>query len=90
MVVEAGLPEAHKTGCYFCPLQPKKKWIELYKKHKGLWDLAVKLEQNSIRWKFLNGKAIDEKMDIWMQEEKLTSRQLDLPGVGISGRTVIG
>lgn len=83
LIIAAGLPKAHKTGCYFCSLQPKRQWIELYKEHRNLWDAAVKLEQNSILWNFLNGKNIDEKMDIWMQEEKLISRQLDLPGVGI-------
>lgn len=83
LIVEAGLPEAHKTGCYFCPLQPKNQWIRLYNEHRELFDLAVELEEHSIRWRYLNGMKIKDKMRGWIAEEEFNARQLDLPGIGI-------
>lgn len=83
LIIKAGLPEAHKTGCYFCPLQPKSQWIRLYKEHRELFDLAVKLEERSVRWRYLNGMKIKDKMSGWIAEEEFNARQLVLPEVGI-------
>lgn len=76
IISQAGLPPAHKTGCFICPLQPKAHWINLYKYHPDLWRRAVKLEKNSSGITFIQGFTIEEKMEKWIKiEEKLRFTQ---------------
>lgn len=71
LIREAGLPPAHKTGCYFCPMQRKAQWIDLHDRHPDLWARSVALEEHSKRWKFLsNGRTIAEQMSIWKSDGK--------------------
>lgn len=81
LIAQAGLPPAHKTGCWFCPFQPKRQWIELYDNHPDLWQKAVDLEWNSTHWKFSsNGISLEAQMEKWL----LPRRQLvlDFPSGG--------
>jgi 3'-phosphoadenosine 5'-phosphosulfate sulfotransferase (PAPS reductase)/FAD synthetase len=77
LIAEAGLPEAHKTGCWFCPFQPKKQWIELYETHPDLWQKAVDLEMNSTHWKYFNnGLSLEGQVQKWVTERELKRSQL--------------
>jgi len=78
LIAEAGLPEAHKTGCWFCPFQPKAQWIELYDTHRELWEKAVELEQNSTNWKYFNNGSLEGQMQKWIMERELKRSQLEL------------
>ena len=40
-----GLPVPPKSGCYICPFQSRKQWIELKREHPELFCRAVKLEK---------------------------------------------
>ena len=79
LVLEAGLPPPHKTGCWFCPFQSKSQWIDLYDNYPDLWTYAVELENHSERWKyFSNALSLQQQMDKWLRERELEYRQLDL------------
>ena len=41
-----GLSIPVKSGCYFCPFQPKSAWKDLYKKHQELYEDSIKFEKN--------------------------------------------
>jgi len=41
-----GLPIPPKSGCYICPFQTRKQWIELKRKHPDLFCRAIKLENS--------------------------------------------
>ena len=77
LVVESGLPPPHKTGCWFCPFQRKQQWIDLHDNHHDLWEMAVKLEGNSAKWRFFNnGLTLHRQMAKWLGERELESAQL--------------
>jgi len=42
-----GVPQ--KSGCYICPYQRKRQWVELKKHHPDLWKIAVDLEKNAMK-----------------------------------------
>lgn len=46
----AGLPIPPKSGCFYCPLQPKRKWIQLLRDDPGLFDQAQRMEENGQRF----------------------------------------
>ena len=69
LIKKAGLPVAHKTGCYFCPFQRKQQWINLYNNHKTLWNKAVALENNS-RFTFKHKITLEEQMEKWLDKER--------------------
>lgn len=48
-----GLPIPPKSGCYICPFQRRKQWVELRQKHPCLFRKAAELEQ------MVNKKRID-------------------------------
>ena len=48
IIKKAGLGIPRKSGCYICPYQRKRQWIELKKYHPKLWQVAVDLEKGSI------------------------------------------
>ena len=47
IVVGAGLTAPIKSGCFFCPFQPKARWRELYFKHPDLFEYAKQMEINA-------------------------------------------
>jgi len=59
-----------RSGCWFCPFQPSKQWIELKRKHPKLYEKAKILEQKNMEYrkeKFkpeltlsASGKALEE------------------------------
>ena len=48
IIANAGLPEPRKSGCWFCPFQSRRNWLELAELHPDLWGKALALEANSI------------------------------------------
>ena len=48
IIKDAGLGIPQKSGCYICPYQRKRQWVELKKNHPELWEIAVDLENNSM------------------------------------------
>tara|TARA_R100001086_G_scaffold125176_1_gene64694 strand:- start:725 stop:1561 length:837 start_codon:yes stop_codon:yes gene_type:complete len=47
IIEEYGWPNPKKSGCYFCPFQSKKSWIDLYHKSPELFNKSLELEINS-------------------------------------------
>lgn len=47
---QKGLPVPVKSGCWFCPFQPKKSWLRLLKNHPDLFAQAESLEKNCSRY----------------------------------------
>lgn len=47
VILQAGLPEPVKSGCYFCPFNSADRWHWLYTHHPELFSLALALEENS-------------------------------------------
>jgi len=45
LIREAGLPLPRKSGCYFCPFQSKRQWIELKREYPELFQIAVEIER---------------------------------------------
>jgi 3'-phosphoadenosine 5'-phosphosulfate sulfotransferase (PAPS reductase)/FAD synthetase len=43
-----GLPVPRKSGCFICPFQPRRQWIELRRIHPELFCKAMKLEEKNI------------------------------------------
>lgn len=72
LIEEAGLPPAHKTGCFFCRLQPKAAWIELYKNNPELWKECVELEEISGHT-FKNKITLPDQMKKWIDKENKNS-----------------
>ena len=64
---QAGLPEPQKTGCWMCPYQRKAQWLNLYVKHKDLFDKAQELEDTA-REKY-QGKAYYFIRDLRLTEQ---------------------
>jgi len=50
IIKEAGLPVPIKSGCFFCPYQPAKSWLNLLKNHPDLYEKAEVLEKNGRRY----------------------------------------
>jgi hypothetical protein len=80
LIQAAGLPAAHKTGCWLCPFQTKGQWLRLWSKNFDLWEKAVELEKHSERWKFFNnGRTLEEQTAKWLKEREFALKQLPLP-----------
>ena len=74
IIKKAGLGVPQKSGCYICPYQPKRQWINLKKYYPELWKIAVDLEKDSIfkheHFTFKNDMTIEEFVsDLDKQEE---------------------
>ena len=74
VIKEAGLGVPQKSGCFICPYQKKRQWIDLKKYYPTLWEIAIRLEKNSIfkheHFTFVNGMTIEEFVsDLDKQEE---------------------
>lgn len=46
IISKAGLPIPVKSGCYFCPFQTKKVWLELLEQHPELYEDSIVFEEN--------------------------------------------
>ncbi len=46
IIKKEGLSVPVKSGCYFCPFQTKKVWIDLYKNHPNLFKESIEFEKN--------------------------------------------
>lgn len=82
VIREAGLGIPQKSGCYICPYQKKRQWIELKKYYPDLWKVAVELEKDSIfkheNFTFKHGMTIEEFVsDLDRQEELPFENTLD-------------
>lgn len=75
LIEKAGLPEAHKTGCWFCPMQAKYEWMKLWEKHRDLYDKALALERRS-KITYNKDGTLDLVMDRWLAERDFLSKQL--------------
>ncbi len=64
IILEAGLPIAPKSACYFCPFHSRDEWINLRHDHPDLFNKAVELEV------FINHKreAVLPKDKIWLHQ----------------------
>jgi len=75
IIKKSGLGIPKKSGCFICPYQRKRQWIELKKYHPDLWKVAVDLEKNSIskheHFTFINGMTIEEFVADLDKQEKL-------------------
>jgi len=49
IIRKAGLDIPQKSGCFICPYQRKRQWIELKKYYPELWKIACNLEEQSIK-----------------------------------------
>lgn len=82
IIKKANLGIPKKSGCFICPYQRKRQWIELKKHHPELWNIAVNLEKNSIskheHFTFINNMTIEEFVaDLDLQEELPFGIELD-------------
>jgi len=46
IIKSEGLSVPVKSGCYFCPFQPKKAWVSLLEKHPELFQESIDFEKN--------------------------------------------
>ncbi|KKK70806.1 hypothetical protein LCGC14_2920280 [marine sediment metagenome] len=62
IIINAGLPPAPKSACYFCPFHSKDEWVRLRHDRPDLFQKAVELER------FINHKreAVLPKDKIWL------------------------
>jgi len=65
LIEVAKLPIARKSGCYFCPMQSKAQWVELYKKFPDLFKKAEDVEKKNGKYTFFKGKSLSEKIEYW-------------------------
>jgi len=75
IIKKAGLGIPQKSGCYICPNQKKRQWIELKKYYPELWKIAVDLEKGS-KFKYENftykqGMTIEEFVSDQDKQEEL-------------------
>jgi len=82
IIRKAGLGIPLKSGCYICPYQRKRQWIELKKNHPELWKIAVNLEKKSIfkheNFTYIHGMTIEKFVaDSDRQEELPFGSTLD-------------
>jgi 3'-phosphoadenosine 5'-phosphosulfate sulfotransferase (PAPS reductase)/FAD synthetase len=80
VIRKAELPVPRKSGCFYCPFQPKGQWIALRKEHKELFQIAVDMEKNGSNYGklFLAG---DRPLDDWLQSgriRRVSDDQLEL------------
>jgi len=68
-----GIPQ--KSGCFFCPYQRKRQWVELKKYHPDLWKIAVKMEKQSRErtplYTFQGGVSLEDYVQDQDKQEEL-------------------
>ena len=71
--VDWGVPQ--KSGCFICPYQKKRQWIELKKNHKDMWNIAVEVERNCMerypKMSFYTDMTLDEFVSDMDKQEHL-------------------
>lgn len=82
LITKAGLGVPQKSGCFICPYQAKRQWIDLKKFYPELWKIAVTLEKDSIykhqNFTYKYGMTIEEFVaDLDKQEELPFENTLD-------------
>jgi 3'-phosphoadenosine 5'-phosphosulfate sulfotransferase (PAPS reductase)/FAD synthetase len=81
LIQKAGLPEARKSGCYFCPFQGKSQWLELYHKYPDYFNEVEKLENiakekfKGDAYYFCRDLPIRQQIDKWRKREKESCKQ---------------
>jgi len=81
IIKKEGLSVPVKSGCYFCPFQPKGAWKDLYNKHKELYEDSIEFEKNGRAYPegTLMGNITLEEFKIALKEQrKLTSEDVSL------------
>jgi 3'-phosphoadenosine 5'-phosphosulfate sulfotransferase (PAPS reductase)/FAD synthetase len=80
IIRKAGLPEAKKSGCYFCPFQTKDSWLEVYHNFPDLFAKTEQIENNCKQKDFyLRGdKPIKHYIDFWLKKQKKECDQPDM------------
>ena len=72
---EVGLGVPQKSGCFFCPYQRKRQWIELKKYYPDLWKIAVKMEEQSRErtplYTFKGGVSLEDYVQDQDKQEEL-------------------
>ena len=75
IIRKVGLGIPQKSGCFICPYQAKRQWIDLKKYYPDLWKVAVNLEKNSIikhkNFTFKEGMTIEEFVADQDKQEEL-------------------
>lgn len=46
IIKKEGLSVPVKSGCYFCPFQPKREWVKLYENYPSLFNDSIEFEKN--------------------------------------------
>ena len=90
LTTKAGIAPAKKSGCYFCPYQRKKQWIELYREYPKLFKKAEKVE--SVAKEKYKGKGyylcrelpIREQIKKWAHMEKSNCQQQEFKEFGLN------
>lgn len=70
LILDHGLTLPIRSGCWFCPFQSKKEWIELQVDYPDLFEKALLLERNSNTVGLLQGTKTISSI---YQENKLTN-----------------
>jgi 3'-phosphoadenosine 5'-phosphosulfate sulfotransferase (PAPS reductase)/FAD synthetase len=74
---KAELPIPRKSGCYFCPMQSKTQWIELYEKYNDYFVKAEMAENNNAKgFTFIQGKKLREKIKYWQKKDGMCEPDL--------------
>ena len=77
IIDDHGWPNPKKSGCYFCPFQSKKSWVNLYHESPDLFNKSLELETNSQRFPnfplFVAAKP--NRLD-WLKKEIETQRSI--------------
>jgi len=75
IIREIGWGVPQKSGCFFCPYQRKKQWIELKKKYPELWQIAIKMERQSRErsplYTFKGGVSLEDYVQDQDKQEEL-------------------
>lgn len=66
IIIEHGFPMPSKSGCFFCPFNSKKRWLEIKEKYPELHEKSEALEKNAIPFDGSKKKLklIDMKMTL--------------------------
>lgn len=78
-----GFKNVEKSGCYFCPFTPARKWMELLEHHPDLFQKAVDLEENRSNVKVL---LSSKPLKIILEKRKGQKKLLDFePTCDVAG-----
>jgi len=81
IIKKEGLSIPVKSGCYFCPFQPKKSWRDLLKKHPELFQDSIDFEKNCRAYPVgtLMGEKKLEEFRKEVKEQKVLFNEPDNP-----------